>query len=99
MVTNLPANTGDTVLILDPTFLGASKPVCHNYGPCALEELQPLSPPAKPTETHVPHGLCSATRESTAMRSKWTATSSNPCSLQLEESLCSIEDPTRPKIN
>ena len=40
VVKNPPANVGDTVLSLvreDPTCHRATKPVCHNYGACALE--------------------------------------------------------------
>ena len=37
---NPSANAGDTGSIPDPgdlTSCGAAKPVCHNYGACALE--------------------------------------------------------------
>ena len=40
VITNPPANAGDTGLIpdlRDPTCHGTIKPVCHNYCVCALE--------------------------------------------------------------
>ena len=70
----------------DPTWHGATKPMCHNYWVCALE------PVSHSYWAHVPQllkpvclGLCSTTREATAMRSLCTTTKSSPCSPQLEK--------------
>ena len=50
----------------DPTCLRAAKPMCHNYWACVLQlRLKALE-------------LCYATRETTAMRSLWTATRESP---------------------
>ena len=50
----------------DPTRLGATKLMHHNYWSCTLE------PRVASTEPHAFQSLCSVTREATAMRSPHT---------------------------
>ena len=78
-------------LIPDP---GATKLVCHNYRACAPEpgEMQLSSP----------HSLeaSAAQQENPLQREAWALQlESWPCSLKLEKSPSSSEDPKQPKIN
>ena len=63
----------------DPTCRGATKPVRHNYWACAL------GPVCHSCWSPCAWSPCSATRETTAMRSPHTATKSSPRSPQLEK--------------
>ena len=69
----------------DPTCRWATKPVRHNYWPCALE---PVS--------HNPWSF-SATREATAMRRPRTVTKSSPHSPQLEKARTQQQRPNAAK--
>ena len=84
----------------DPTWHGATKPMCHNYWVCALE------PVSHSYWAHVPQllkpvclGLCSTTREATAMRSLCTTTKSSPCSPQQEKARTQQWRPNTAQIN
>ena len=77
----------------DPTCPGATKPVRHNYWACTLEPAshnywahvpQLLSPHASTTEACMPKAHAPQ-RETTAMRSPFTAMKNSPHSLQLEK--------------
>ena len=72
----------------DPTCLGASKPMSHNYRAWA-PQLQ--SPHVTTTEAGVPQSLCPTTREAATMTSLNTAIENSPCSLQPENSPCSLQ--------
>ena len=71
----------------DPTCLGVTKPVCHDFWAHTLQLLS-LCPRACVPQEKPP---------------QWEALApqleSNPCSPQLEKSPCSSEDPVQPKIN
>ena len=58
----------------DPTCWGAAKPMCHKYWARVLQLLSPY--------TYIP---CSATRDTTAMRSPHTAMKDSPCLPQREK--------------
>ena len=90
VVKNPPANAGDMASILiqeDPTYWGATQPVRLSYWTCALE---PGS--CKYWSPHTLEPVLPA-REAYALQLE-----SRPCSLQLEKSPSSSEDPARPKI-
>ena len=82
----------------DPTCLGATKPMCHNYWACALE---PGSP------NYVPKLLkpfCLRAHEPQQEKPlQWEACTpqleSSLCLPQLEKNMCGNEDPAQPKIN
>ena len=63
----------------EPTYLGATKPVCHNYRTCALEP-RLLSPQALSTLESALHNKRCHCSESLS-----TATNGSPCSMQLEK--------------
>ena len=70
----------------DPTCLGATKPVLHNYWAWMIE---PMSPRACAGQREKPGQW-----ETCALQVK-----SNLCLLQLERPVCNNEDPTQLKIN
>ena len=110
VVKHLPAGAGDTSLISWETrstcvpwstCLGAAEPVCphfwgsaleprsHNYWHHTLQLMKTTCPRAQALQQGKPPRweACSAQLER------------SPCSVQLEESLHSHEDPEQPKIN
>ena len=72
----------------DPTCHRATKPKSHSYGAHGCNHGSPGV-----------LGRCSTPKEATAMRSLGTKLESSPCSLQLEKSPHSNEDPAQPKIH
>ena len=83
----------------DPTCRGATKPVRHNYWPCALKPASHnywVQVPRLLKPVHLEPVLCN--KRSHPMRSPCTATKSSPRSPQLEKSVRSNKDPTQPKI-
>ena len=83
VVKNPPDNAEDTGSICHPgrSHLPRSNQACvpQLLSLCSrAQEPQLLSPRATVTEAQVPWGLCSATREATAMKSLHTATREKP---------------------
>ena len=70
-----------SLVLEDPTWRGAAKPVCHNYWACALE------PASHNYWAHIPQLLKPVCLEPVLRhkRSLCTATKSSPRSLQLEK--------------
>ena len=91
----------------DPTCCRATQPMLHTAEPAhhtaepALHTAEPVLEGLGVTTTKPTHciyrSLCSATRESTSVRSSGTTVKSSPHSPQLEKSLYSNEDPAQPK--
>ena len=78
----------------DPTYLGATKTVGHNYEACALEPVSHnYGAPAHRAS------LCSPTSKVRAVRSLNTTTNSSPCRRQPEKPARRNKDPAQSKIN
>ena len=93
VVKNLPANAGHMGSI---PALRRSHRLCNPHSrACALQLLssQTITP-----EACVPQGLCSTTREASAMRSPCTTMKSSPCPLQVEKAHAYQQRPSMAKI-